>query len=131
MAVNRGYRLWVLAGLCLPALLGGALSGSWRGAFGGLLWGGLLRLFASSNSTWSLNSICHRFGTRANPTRDRSGNVGWLALPTLGESWHNNHHAAPSAAAHGRRWWQLDLNYAFIRALELCGLAWKVQRPER
>lgn len=131
MAVNRSYRAWVLAGLALPAAIGGLATWSWQGALGGLVWGGLVRLFVSSNSTWALNSICHRFGARPHATRDLSGNVAWLALPTLGESWHNNHHACPSAAAHGERWWQLDLNYAFIRALELAGLATKVSRPTR
>ena len=83
----------------------------------------------SSNSTWALNSICHRFGRRTYPTKDQSGDVAWLALTSMGESWHNSHHALPSAARHGRLWWQLDLNYAAIRALELCGLASNVQRP--
>ena len=126
---RHGTRL-VLAGLCLPALAGLALEGSWRGALGGFLWGGLVRNFLSSNSTWSLNSFCHYFGARPFATRDRSTNNAWLALPTLGESWHNNHHAHPSSAAHGLRWWQLDLNYAFIRGLEMVGLATDVKRPE-
>ena len=114
-----------------PAILGGLVNWSFAGAVGGLLFGGLVRLFVSSNATWSLNSFCHWFGSRPHATRDHSTNNAWLALPTLGESWHNNHHAFPSAAAHGYRWWQLDLNYAFIRLLELTGLAWKVKRPQR
>lgn len=131
MAVNRHYRAYVLAGLLLPAAIGGLVTGTWQGALGGLLWGGMVRLFVSSNSTWALNSICHRFGTRAHDTKDQSGNVGWLALPTLGESWHNNHHAFPTAAAHGQRWWQIDLNYGLIWLLEKLRLAGNVQRPTR
>lgn len=131
MSVNRHYRKYVLLGLVLPALVGGLVTWSWLGALGGLLWGGLVRMFLTTNSIWALNSICHRFGTRAHETPDRSGNVAWLALPTLGESWHNNHHAFPRAARHGYRWWQLDLNYALIRTLELLGLASDVKRPER
>ena len=129
MAVSRQYRRWVVLGLALPAIVGGVVSGTWEGALGGLLWGGLVRQFASSHMTWALNSIGHRFGTRPYDTNDRSTNVAWLALPSLGEMWHNNHHAFPSSAAHGLRWWQVDLNYAFIRLLELLRLAWKVKRP--
>jgi stearoyl-CoA desaturase (delta-9 desaturase) len=129
LAVSRSYRRWVLAGLLLPALVGLAVSGTWQGALGGLLWGGLVRLFLTSNLTWSLNSICHSFGSRPFLPGDRSTNNAWLSLPTLGESWHNNHHAQPSSAAHGFAWWQLDLNYLFIRLLEVLGLATDVKRP--
>ena len=129
VAVSRQHRRWVLVGLALPALAGLALTGTARGALGGFVWGGLVRLFLTSNLTWSLNSICHRFGARAFETADRSVNNAWLALPTLGESWHNNHHARPACAAHGRRWWQLDPNYACIRALAALGLASEVRRP--
>jgi len=127
-AVSRRYRTWVALGLLLPSLLGLLLTGSVHGALAGLLWGGLVRLFVSSNSTWSLNSICHRFGSRPFPATDRSANVGWLALPTLGESWHNNHHAFPRSARHGLRWWQLDVNYLSIRLLESLGLVHDVHR---
>lgn len=128
-AIQRYYAALVALGLALPTIVGALVTRSWHGALAGLLWGGLVRLFVSSNSTWALNSICHRFGRRTYATKDRSGDVAWLALPTLGESWHNSHHALPSAARHGRKWWQLDLNYAAIRAMELCGLASNVQRP--
>ena len=132
MRVSRQYNAWFLVGLLLPALAGGLWGGTWSAALGGLLIAGFLRVFVSSNSTWSLNSICHcqHFGSRPHVTRDLSRNVGWLALFTLGESWHNNHHAHPSAAAHGRRWWQLDLNYVFIWTMERLGLAWNVNRVD-
>lgn len=130
MALSRRYRWWVAAGLALPTLAGGLALGGNRGLLAGLVFGGLLRLFVSSNSTWSLNSICHRFGSRTFECRDQSTNVAWLALPTMGESWHNNHHAHPSSAAHGLAWWQLDLNWLSIRALELLGLVHDVKRPQ-
>jgi len=129
MLINRHYRKWVVAGLALPAVIGGLVTGTWSGALGGLLWGGMLRLFLSSHMTWSLNSICHRFGSRPFRTPDHSANNPWLALPTLGESWHNNHHAYPSSAAHGLCWWQVDLNYAFIWLLAKLRLAWQVKLP--
>lgn len=131
MAVSRDYRRWVWAGFLLPTALGFLSTRTWQGALGGLLWGGLVRLFLSSHMTWSLNSICHRFGRRPYLPNDHSTNNAWLALPTLGESWHNNHHAHPSSAAHGLRWWQVDLNYAFIWLLERAGLAHDVKRPWR
>ena len=128
LAVSRRYRAWVALGLLLPTLVGFLATRTWQGAASGLLWGGLVRLFVSSHSTWALNSICHRFGGRPFAPNDRSANNAWLALPTLGESWHNNHHAFPSSAAHGLRWWQLDLNYLSIRLLQGLGLAHEVKR---
>ncbi len=79
--------------------------------------------------TYSINSICHVFGRRPYDSGDRSGNVAWLALASLGESWHNNHHAFPTSAHHGLRWWQVDLSALVIRGLERLGLAWNVVRP--
>lgn len=131
MAVNRRYRSCVALGFALPAALGGLATGTWTGALGGLIWGGLVRVFLTSNATWSLNSFCHRFGSRPFATHDKSRNNGWLALPTLGESWHNNHHAFPHSAAHGLGPLQLDVNYLSIAALEKLGLARNVKRARR
>jgi stearoyl-CoA desaturase (delta-9 desaturase) len=83
--------------------------------------------------TYSINSLCHFFGRRRFATPDRSRNVAWLALPSLGESWHNNHHALPTSARHGLRWWELDLSALVIRGLARLGLVWDVVAvsPER
>jgi stearoyl-CoA desaturase (delta-9 desaturase) len=83
--------------------------------------------------TWSINSICHYFGRRRFDVSDQSTNVAWLAVPSLGEAWHHNHHAFPRSAAHGLRWYEVDLSAALIRGLEKLGLAWNVVRitPER
>jgi len=78
--------------------------------------------------TWSVNSVCHFFGTRRFDTDDESTNVFWLALPSLGESWHHNHHAFPRSATHGLRRRELDPSAAIITALEKLGLAWNVVR---
>jgi stearoyl-CoA desaturase (delta-9 desaturase) len=80
--------------------------------------------------TWSINSICHFFGTRRYETDDMSTNVFWLALPSLGESWHHNHHAFPRSARHGLRWWELDVSGLVIGGLEKVGLARNVVRIE-
>ena len=81
--------------------------------------------------TYSINSLCHFFGRRRFDSDDESRNLAWLALPSFGESWHNNHHAFPTSAAHGRRWWEPDVSAAVIWALERTGLAWDVVRVSR
>jgi stearoyl-CoA desaturase (delta-9 desaturase) len=121
----------VMAGLLLPAIACGLASMTWMGAVRGLVWGGLVRLFLVHHATWSINSICHLFGSRPFPSRDSSGNVSWLSLFTLGESWHNNHHAFPRSAYHGLRWWQMDLTGCIVFALAAVGLVWDVQIPLR
>jgi stearoyl-CoA desaturase (delta-9 desaturase) len=122
-----------LAGLLAPALAGFLLSGSLLGAATGLLWGGFVRVFLLSHVTWSINSVCHYYGRRRFDVEDRSTNVFWLALPSLGEAWHHNHHAFPRSAEHGLRWWEPDPSAWVIRVLELLGLARSVVRisPER
>lgn len=129
MAINRQYYVWVLLGLLLPAVVGGVLSQSVSGAIDGFVWGGLIRMFAVHNIIWWITSFAHVFGKRDFESRDKSTNSGWIALPTLGESWHNNHHAFPAAAILWFRWWQVDIAGGTIRLLELLGLAWDVRRP--
>jgi stearoyl-CoA desaturase (Delta-9 desaturase) len=131
--IDRTFLVWVLAGLAFPFGLGVALSGSIAGGLTGLLWGGAVRLFFVHHATFSINSLCHFFGRRRFATGDESRNLLWLALPTLGEAWHNNHHAFPTSARHGLRWWQLDPSAWLITSLERLGLVWDVVRvsPER
>jgi stearoyl-CoA desaturase (Delta-9 desaturase) len=131
--VDRMFLLWVFAGLAVPFALGFALTGTLAGALTGLLWGGAVRIFLLHHSTFSINSLCHFFGRRRFATSDESRNLLWLSLPTLGEAWHNNHHAFPTSARHGLRWWQLDPSAWLIAGLERTGLIWDVVRvtPER
>jgi stearoyl-CoA desaturase (Delta-9 desaturase) len=131
--IGRQFVLLVVLSLALPALAGYLLSGTLIGAATGLLWGGLVRIFFVHHVTWSVNSVCHYFGTRRFDTADRSTNVFWLALPSLGESWHHNHHAFPRSAVHGLRRGEVDLSGLTIAAMEKLGLAWNVVRisPER
>ena len=104
-----------------------------RAAATALLWGGLVRVFLVHHVTWSVNSVCHFFGTRRFDIDDESRNVFWLALPSLGESWHHNHHAFPRSARHGLRWWEVDVTGLVISGLARLGLARNVVRitPER
>jgi stearoyl-CoA desaturase (delta-9 desaturase) len=131
--INRSFELIVLAGLAIPFALGYLLGGTLTAALTALLWGGLVRIFLLHHVTWSINSVCHFFGRRRFATDDHSTNVFWLALPSLGESWHHNHHAFPRSAQQGMRRWELDPSGALIALLERLGLAWNVVRitPER
>jgi stearoyl-CoA desaturase (Delta-9 desaturase) len=126
--VDRTFVLWVVAGLAFSFGLGVALSGTVVGGLTALLWGGAARIFLLHHATFSINSLCHFFGRRDFATADESRNLAWLAIPTWGEAWHNNHHAFPTSYRHGLRRWQLDPSAAIIRLLEALGLAWDVVR---
>ena len=131
--ISRTFPLWVAVGLALPFGLGVALTGSVVGGLTGLLWGGAVRIFLVHHATFSINSLCHFFGRRPFATGDESRNLAWLAPVTLGEAWHNNHHAFPTSARHGLGRWQVDPGAWLITALERSHLAWGVVRiaPER
>lgn len=126
--ISRAFPIWAVAGLLLPFGLGVALTGSLVGGLTGLLWGGVVRVLLLHHATFSINSLCHFFGRRPFATRDESRNLAWLAAITMGESWHNNHHAFPTSARHGLMWWQLDPGAWVISALEHTRLAWDVVR---
>jgi stearoyl-CoA desaturase (Delta-9 desaturase) len=128
-AVSALFPLWVVVGLLVPTALGGLLTWSWTGALFGLIWGGLARVFLVHHVTWSVNSVCHLWGGRPFRTGDHSRNNFLFGILAMGEGWHNNHHAFPTSAAHGLRWWEIDFSYWVIRALALVGLAWKVRTP--
>jgi stearoyl-CoA desaturase (delta-9 desaturase) len=131
--INRNFLAIVLIGLALPFALGYAIDGSLVGGLTGLLWGGFVRIFMLHHVTWSINSVCHFFGRRRFEVDDHSTNVLWLALPSMGESWHHNHHAFPRSALHGLRWWEVDLTGMVIRLMRRLRLAWNVVEitPER
>ena len=132
--INRMFPLFALLSLLVPAALGYVLHGfTAEGALRGLIWGGLVRAFFLHHITWSINSVCHYFGRRRFAVDDHSTNVAWLALPSLGEAWHHNHHAFPRSANHGLRWWEVDVSGLIIGGLKRAGLAWNVVRisPER
>jgi stearoyl-CoA desaturase (delta-9 desaturase) len=123
-----------VAGLVLPGLLGLALTGGDPvRALQCALFGGPVRVFFVLQVTYAVNSIGHYFGSRRYSTHDESRNVGWLAVATLGEGWHHNHHAFPTSASLRMRWWEVDPVGSFIHLLERVGLAWDVVRvrPER
>jgi stearoyl-CoA desaturase (Delta-9 desaturase) len=131
--ISRHFVALVYLSLAIPALAGFLITGTVLGALTGLLWGGLVRIFFVHHVTWSVNSVCHFLGSRRFDTDDHSTNVFWLALPSLGESWHHNHHAFPRSAVHGLKRWEPDPSAFIISVLEKVGLARNVIRisPER
>jgi stearoyl-CoA desaturase (delta-9 desaturase) len=131
--VDRTFLLWALGGLVAAFGLGWLFGGRLRDGLTGLLWGGGVRVLVLHHVTYSINSLCHFFGRQRFRTGDESRNLAWLAPLSLGEAWHNNHHAFPTSAEHGLRRWELDLSALVIRGLERVGLAWDVVRvsPER
>ncbi|MBI5310060.1 MAG: acyl-CoA desaturase [Actinobacteria bacterium] len=130
MAVDRQFPWFIAIAIAIPAAIGFALTGTLLGALAGAFWGGAVRIFLTHHITWSVNSICHMFGRRPFVTSDLSTNNWILALPTMGEAWHHNHHAFPTSAFHGLRGWQkaMDPSGWVVLALEKTGLAWNVKR---
>jgi stearoyl-CoA desaturase (delta-9 desaturase) len=131
--VNRTFFLWAVLGFLAAFGLGYAIGGDLAAGLTGLLWGGAVRVFLLHHVTYSINSLCHMFGRQPFKTKDESRNLAWLAVPTMGEAWHNNHHAFPTSAVHGLGRWQFDLSAMVITGLEKVGLVWDVVRiaPER
>jgi stearoyl-CoA desaturase (delta-9 desaturase) len=126
-SVSALFPVWVLVGLLLPMIVGGLLAATWQGAWFGLVWGGLVRIFLVHHVTWSVNSVCHLWGDRPFQSQDHSRNNFLFGVLAFGEGWHNNHHAFPTSARHGLTWWQIDLSFWVIRVLALLGLAWNVR----
>ena len=131
--VDRTFLYWAIGGLLLPFFLGWAIGGTLFAALTGLLWGGLVRVFVLHHFTYSINSLCHVFGKQEFETTDQSRNLALIAIPTFGEAFHNSHHAFPTSATHGLRWWQVDISALVIDGWEKVGLVWDVVRvsPER
>ncbi|MEV6872440.1 acyl-CoA desaturase [Amycolatopsis sp. NPDC051128] len=127
--VDRLFPLWVVTSLLLPALLGGLITLSWWGALTAFLWAGLARISFQHHVTWSVNSICHMIGERPFASRDRSANFWPLAILSMGESWHNSHHADPTSARHGVQRGQIDISARVIWVFEKFGWAWQVRWP--
>jgi stearoyl-CoA desaturase (delta-9 desaturase) len=130
-AVSRWFPAIAVTSLAVPAILGGLITWSWAGALTAFFWASLVRVFLVHHITWSINSVCHVTGKRPFDSRDESGNVWWLAVPSLGESWHNLHHADPTCARHGVFKGQIDPSAWAIKQAERVGWAWDVRWPKR
>ncbi|MDQ2709964.1 MAG: acyl-CoA desaturase [Actinomycetota bacterium] len=129
MRVDRSFGWLVLASLLLPAVIGGLVTRSWLGALTAFFWAGLVRMGALHHVTWSINSICHMIGRRPFASRDQSRNFWPLAILSMGESWHNSHHADPTCARHGVLRGQIDISARLIWLFEKLGWARDVRWP--
>jgi len=110
-----------------PALL--ALSLYMLGGLSWFVFGFCISTTLLWHATYSINSLAHLFGSRRYETGDDSRNNLWLALLTLGEGWHNNHHKYMPAARNGFFWWEIDVTYYVLRALERAGIVWQLRMP--
>jgi stearoyl-CoA desaturase (delta-9 desaturase) len=129
--MSMSFPVWAVLGFVVPAALGGLLTMSWTGVLLGFIWGGLVRVFLLHHVTWSINSVCHIWGSRPFESHDQSRNNPILGILALGEGWHNGHHAFPASARHGLRWWEFDASYLLIVAMSWVGLASDVRVPAR
>ena len=120
--LNRNH--W-LPGLAMAALC--FLVGGWTG----LVWGFFLSTVLLYHAVFMVNSVCHLFGRRRYATADQSRNNVWVALITLGEGWHNNHHRYQSSTNQGFFWWEIDISYYLIKLLGCLGLVWNIRKPTR
>lgn len=127
--VHQLFPVLVALSFFLPAAIGGLVTMSWTGFLTALFWAGFVRITLVHHVTWSINSICHTFGKEDFEVRDKSRNVWWLAIPSLGESWHNLHHSDPTCARHGVLKGQIDISARIIRAFEKAGWAHDVRWP--
>lgn len=128
--VDRFLAPLIAVSLLLPALIGGLAEGTWAAALSGLFWAGLVRMALLHHVTWSVNSLCHVVGERPFATRDRATNLWPLALVSLGESWHNAHHADPTRARHGVLRGQIDPSARLIWLMEKLGWTRDVRWPK-
>jgi stearoyl-CoA desaturase (delta-9 desaturase) len=129
--VDRLFPLLALVSVLGPPLAGGLLTWSWYGALTAFFWATLVRIALLHHVTWSINSICHVYGERPFATKgaDRAANFWPLAIISMGESWHNSHHADPTCARHGVQRGQIDPSARVIWALERAGWIHDVRWP--
>jgi stearoyl-CoA desaturase (delta-9 desaturase) len=125
------WAAFLVVGAVVGALWTRSLWGAAQLGLSWLVWGVFVRTVAVWHITWSVNSVTHLWGYRNFNTQDDSRNNWLVGLVSNGEGWHNNHHAEPRCAAHGQRWWELDVSYLTIRAFEMVGLASDVVKPRR
>jgi stearoyl-CoA desaturase (delta-9 desaturase) len=133
MFVSNTATLWSLVSLALPFGIGWAVTGSLRAGLLALVWAGGVRIALLHHVSWGVNSLGHMFGRQPFRTKDESRNFGPLAILSLGDAWHNGHHAFPASARHGVERGEIDPAGALIGLFERLGWATNVRRitPER
>ena len=129
VVMNAMFPFWCAVSLAIPFGLGWLFGGGVGAALTALLWAGGVRILVLHHVTWSINSLCHTFGRRPFATSDQSRNLAPLALVSMGESWHNGHHAFPRSARHGIQAGQWDTSARLISCFERLGWAHDVHLP--
>lgn len=120
--VSKEFKFWLSVGMILPPIIGIALrGGNTSHAFDDFLWAGPMRIFIVHHITWSINSVCHTWGSRPFAIADKSTNNWIFGILGNGEGWHHNHHYDQRSAKHGLLKWQLDISWEVIRLLYICG----------
>jgi stearoyl-CoA desaturase (delta-9 desaturase) len=129
--IDRFFPVLAVVSIAAPSAIAWALTGRLGPTISALVWAGLVRVALLHHVTWSVNSVCHLVGTRPFRTRstDRATNVWPLAILSMGESWHNLHHADPTCARHGVDRFQLDSSARLIRWFEQLGWVTDVRWP--
>ena len=92
-----------------------------------VLWGFFVSTVLLYHATFMVNSVCHVFGHRTYDTKDGSVNNFLVAILTLGEGWHNNHHAFPNSEKQGHKWYQIDISHYILWCLSKIGIVWKIR----
>jgi stearoyl-CoA desaturase (delta-9 desaturase) len=115
----------------LGALLAAVAPGLGTNGWQMFVWGFLISTVVLYHATYTINSVAHVVGSRRYATSDDSRNNWFLALLTLGEGWHNNHHYYPGSTRQGFYWWEVDLTYYGLKALSWIGLVWDLRSPPR
>lgn len=121
-------RNWLWVGLLVSFGLPTAVAGLWGDALGGFLIAGCLRQVVIYHTTWSVNSFAHWIGSQPFPTNISPRNSWWVALLTLGEGYHANHHQYPTEYRNAFRWWQYDPSKWLVRLLAWTGIAWSLTK---
>lgn len=133
--ISSSFLLWVaLSVIVIPFVVGLAAAGTWQAGLQTLVWAGLVRLFFQQHITWSVNSVCHIFGSRPfgeNRLTGKSTNNWLIGILANGEGWHHNHHQRPRSAKHGLLKGQFDLSWLVIRTMQRLRLAWSVDLPNK
>lgn len=127
--LNQHYLVPALAAVGLLFAIASLVKGDVIFGLRTVLWGGFFSTVLVWHGTFTINSLAHVWGSRRYATRDDSRNNLWLALLTMGEGWHNNHHYYQSTANQGFFWWEVDLSYYILKALSFLGIVWDLRTP--
>ncbi|MBP9864826.1 MAG: acyl-CoA desaturase [Candidatus Omnitrophica bacterium] len=131
--LNRNQKVVPLSFMAVMALISYGITKLYPGLHTSWLqfftWGFFISTVFLHHVTFCVNSVAHLFGPRRFETKDTSRNNVWVALLTMGEGWHNNHHRFPSSERQGFYWWELDMTHLILKTLSFFGVVWDLKTP--